>query len=203
MPTFRPTTPEDLVRLIADRVRTVATRAVVAVDGADAARPLHLAEQVRAAIRADGRAAHTVSLHDYVRPASLRLEYGHADEESYRTMWFDYAALRREVIDNVRESGRWLPRLWDADTDRSARDRIRTAGDDDVVLVAGPMLLGRGLGFDVAVRLDLSAGALERATAPEDRWTVPALLDHDAVAEVPDVFVRWDHPERPAVRVID
>jgi len=189
------------VRLIAARARTVPSRAVVAIDGADAAGPLDFAEPVRAAIRADGRAAHIVSLHDFVRPASLRLEYGRADEESYRTMWFDYAALRREVIDSLRESGRWLPRLWDAASDRSARDRIRIAGSDDVVLVAGPMLLGRGLGFDVTVRLDLSPGALERATASEDRWTVRALLDHDASTEQPDVFVRWDHPDRPAIRL--
>lgn len=199
MPTFRPTTQENLVLLIADRVRPLATRAVVAVDGADAANPLDLAERVRDTIRAGGRAAHTVSMHDYVRPASLRLEYGRADEESYRTMWFDYAALRREVVDSLRESGRWLPRLWDAETDRSSRDRIRTAGDNDVVLVAGPMLLGRGLRFDVTVGLAMSEGALNRATPPELRWTVPALLHHDKLVELADVFVRWDHPDRPAV----
>ena len=77
-----------------------------------------------------GREAGVVSLHDYVHPASLRLEYGHTDEMSYRTIWFDVAALRREVVDSFRADGRWLPALWDERRDRSAPVGIHPRADD-------------------------------------------------------------------------
>jgi hypothetical protein len=200
VPTFSPTTTDNLVDLIVHRVRTISGRAVVAIDGADAARPLDFAERVAVAIRTDGRGVGVVDLHDFVRPASVRLEYGRTDEESYRTGWFDYAALRREVIDGLRVSGRWLPRLWDERTDRSPRAARRSAGPDDVVLVAGPMLLGRDLKFDLTVRLEMSEPALRRGTPSDELWTVPALLAQQREADAPDILVRWDHPERPAVR---
>lgn len=200
MPRFTPTTPDALAELLIRDLRTLDGYRVVGVDGADAARPLELAGRIAERVRADGRPAETVSLHDYVRPASLRMEFGR-DEASYRTGWFDYSALRREVVDSVHEAGTWLPALWDEATDRSARDRRRTALPATVLFVAGPMLLGRGLPFDRTVRLDVSAAALARTTPDEEAWTVSGLLAHEReYSETPDYFVRWDHPDRPALR---
>nr|WP_306307549.1 hypothetical protein [Nocardia tenerifensis] len=172
---------------------------MVAIDGADAARPVDLAERVAAGLRDTGRAAEVVRLHDYVRPASLRVEFGR-DEVSYRTVWFDYEALRREVVDALHSAGRWLPALWDEVTDRSARAAIRSAADGTVLIVAGPMLLERYLEFDLSVRLEMSEQALRRNTPDEDRWTIPALVAGENGSE-PTFFVRWDHPDRPALRV--
>jgi hypothetical protein len=202
VPTYVPTSAHALSRMIADRVRGISGRGVVAVDGADAARPTAFAQRIAEEIRADGRPADVVALHDFVRPASVRLEYGHTDELSYRSAWFDFAALQREVVDGLRLHGRWLPRLWDERNDRSARAGLRNAGPTDIVIIAGPMLLGRGFVFDLSVRLDLSEAALRRKTTAEELWTVPALLEHDAqaLAEPPDFVVRWDHPDRPALR---
>ncbi|MGW0003922.1 hypothetical protein ACWDT6_08805 [Nocardia grenadensis] len=200
MPRFTPTTPDALAELLTRDLRTLDGYRVVGVDGADAARPLGFADRAAEWVRADGRPAETVSLHDYVRPASLRMEFGR-DETSYRTSWFDYPALRREVIDAVHRTGTWLPALWDEAADRSARACRRTALPGTVLFVAGPMLLGRDLPFDRAVHLDLSAGALIRSTPDEDFWTVPALLAHDREnSEAAEYFVRWDHPDRPALR---
>lgn len=203
MPRFTPITQDALAELLTARLREIEGRRVVAVDGADAAEPLGFAHLIVERARADGRTAEAVSLHDFVRPASLRMEFGR-DETTYRTGWFDYAALRREVLDSVRVNGRWLPALWDEAADRSARAEFRRAAPDTVLVVAGPMLLGRGLPFDLTVRLDLSAAALHRGTSAEDAWTVPALLAHDrAHAEPATFFVRWDHPDRPALRTAE
>lgn len=197
---FSPIAADRLVDYLADRVVAVPGRAVVSVDGADAADPMVVADAVAEATRARGRECVVVSLHDYVRPASQRLEFGRTDEMSYRTLWFDYEALAREVVDSFRRDGSWLPALWNERLDRSARSAVRTAGPNSTVIVAGPMLLGRAVAFDIAVRLQLSSGALQRNTPHDRLWTVPALLQHERETDGEDaIVVRWDHRDRPAI----
>ena len=181
------------------------TRTVVVVDGADAARPVEFASRAAEHARTRGRPAAVVDLHDYVRPASIRFEYSRHDELSYRTLWFDYDAVSREVIAPLRLGGRghFLPRLWDEATDRSARARSVPAAPNQIVLIAGPMLIGRDLDIDLSVHLRLSETALRRRTDPTDEWTCDPLLAYydglDDSAGRPDFLVRWDHPDRPAL----
>ncbi|MGK8523148.1 hypothetical protein ACRS6B_17025 [Nocardia asteroides] len=204
MPRFLPISRDGLVERVIEPVLTVRSHLVIAVDGADAADPVAIAHRIVEALRGAGRSADVVSLHDYVRPASLRMEFGRTDETSYRTAWFDYAAVRREVVNALRAHGRWLPALWDEAADRSARAAIRTAPPATTILLAGPMLAGRRLEADSSLRLDLSEATLRRTTPPDAQWTIPALLRHDAENPyTPDFFVRWDHPERPALRMDD
>ena len=119
----------------------------------------------------------------------------------YRTIWFDYPALDREVITAARTKRTLLPKLWDEPTDRSARSIRVPVHERAVIVIAGPMLLGRGLEFDVSVRLDMSEAAMRRHTPEADLWTVDALLEHRSeVSEEVDFEVRYDHPARPAVR---
>ncbi len=199
---FTPTSPDGLAALVTERCLAVDDIAVVAIDAPDAAHPIPLADAVCASLRERGRPCGVVSVHDYVRPASLRFEHGRDDELAYRTRWFDYDALRREVVQSVRTNRRWLPRLWDEARDRSARCARVPAADEQVILVTGPMLLGRDLGFDVTVQLHLSEAALRRHTPPDRHWTVDALLRRNAdITEAPDLLVRYDHPSKPAVRV--
>ena len=201
MPEYAPITVDGLVDTVAEAAFGIPRSAVIAVDGADAAVPRAPAELLAEVIRTRGRPAAVVWVHDFVRPASVRLEFGR-DEMSYRTAWFDYAALDREVLQALRRRGKWLPALWDEDEDRSARATMCAAAPGTVIVVAGPMLLGRNLDFDVTVRLRMSEAALRRRTDPGDLWTIPALLRHDADHdEVPAIEVRWDHPDRPAVRI--
>ncbi|MGW4369084.1 hypothetical protein ACWEKT_25890 [Nocardia takedensis] len=200
MPEFVAITPERLAATVAEDAVTRPGPVLVAVDGAEAADPLALARSIVDAVRERARPAEAVALRDYIRPASLRLEHGRTDEMSYRTAWFDYAAVRREVVDALRERGRWLPALWDGEHDRSARAAVRTAAPGTVLVLAGPMLAGRDLAPDVSVRLVMSEAALRRRTPAEDHWTIPALLDHARENPDPATYsLRWDHPDRPAL----
>lgn len=198
---YRPLSPDGLVDACLDAVAALPGRRVVAIDGADAADPVTLAETIARRLRAAGRAADVVDLHHWLRPASTRMEWGRTDAESYRTAWFDLAAVGREVVESLHTRGEWLPRLWDPRSDRSFRDLPASAGPDQVVVLAGPMLVGGGLDVDLTVALRMTEGALHRRTPEDEHWTIAPLLAQADDSGQADIEVRWDHPDRPAVRV--
>jgi hypothetical protein len=178
----------------------------VAIDGPPAAEPGRLADALVGPLRLRGRPAVRVDTTDFLRPASLRLEFGRENPDTYYAGWFDEAGLAREVLDPAGPggSGRILTRLWNAGTDRAARDPYHPLPPGAVVLVSGPLLLGGGLTFDVAVHLELSPAALRRRTPPGLQWTLPA-FDRYAAEVAPasfaDVVLRVDDPLRPAMVV--
>jgi len=202
---IRPIAPPLLVEEIADRIAALAAADPaawlrVALDGAPPARPGDLADELTAPLRLRGRAVVRVSAGDFLRPASLRFEHGRTDPDVFYDEWLDEAGLMREVLAPLRPggSGRVLPALWDGAADRAARTPYVTLPPGGVLLLDGTLLLGRGLPFDLSVHLWLSPGALERKTAPEDRWTLPAYARYEE-ERVADLVVRVDHPDRPAL----
>src|SRR5687767_609684 len=77
----------------------------VAFDGAPAAHPGDLAARVSEALRIRGRSSLVVGTEGFLRPASLRFEYGHEDVEAYYNGWFDTPALWREVFGPLEVGG--------------------------------------------------------------------------------------------------
>ena len=207
-PRFEATTPEQLPGLI---TRFLLARASgrpqrVAVDGPAAADPVGLADAVALTLRAGGTAATVVDAASFWRDASVRLEYGRTDVDSYARDWLDTGALTREVLNPLGRGGdgRYLVALRDPVTNRSRREPYRTAGPDEAVLVAGELLLGAGLEFDCAIHLSLSPAARARRTRPDWSWTLPAHDAYDADVDpsrVADLVVRWNDPQHPAVAV--
>lgn len=197
-----PVTRERLAAEITDLVATHPGRVRVAVDGPPPAGPEELAADVARRLPVLGRPALLVRARDFLRPASVRLEYGRTDPDALLDLALDTGALRREVLDPAAASGRVLPRLWDAAADRSFRDAYVCLGEGAVVLVAGGLLLGRGLPFDLTVHLHMTAAAMERGTPDGERWTLPAYAryerEHDPSGDA-DLLVRADHPARPAL----
>jgi hypothetical protein len=176
----------------------------VAVDGAAAADPGRLADALVAPLRLRGRPAVRVSTDDFLRPASVRLEFGRTNPDTFYAGWVDEPALRREVLDPAGPggSGRVVTRLWNARTDRATREPYVAIEPNAVVIVSGPLLLGAGLPFDVTVHLSMSAAALDRRTGPDLRWTLPAYArygDEVDPASFADVVVRVDDPRHPAL----
>ena len=180
-------------------------RVRLVLDGPPPTRPQALAAAVAEGLRTRGRPAVVVDAEDYLRPASLRLEHGRTDPDAFLDDRLDVGGLRREVLAPAAPegSGRVLPRLWDARADRAHRDAYVTLPADGVVVLAGGLLLGRGLPVDLAVHLRMSPTALARRLPGDEAWTLPAYARYDsehAPADGADLLVLADHPDRPAVR---
>jgi len=176
----------------------------VALDGAPAARPGRLADALTGPLRVLGRPAVRVSTADFLRPASVRLEFGRTDPDSFYLGWTDDPALRREVLDPAGPggSGKIVTTLWDSGRDRATREPYSDLPPGAVLLVDGPFLLGGGLPFDVSVHLEMSAAALLRRTEPSLHWTLSAYARYAAEVDpgaFADVVVRVDDPARPAL----
>jgi hypothetical protein len=203
---IRPISPSLLVEELAERIASAPPKSWVrvALDGAPAARPGDLADALAGPLRLRGREVLRVSSEDFLRPASLRFEYGRTDPDAFYTDWLDSGALMREVLGPLEpdRSGKVLPTLWDSVADRATRASYVTLPEGGVLLLDGFLLLGQGLPFDLTVHLWLSPGALARRTPVEQRWTLPAYAryeDEVAPASVADMVVRVDDLRHPAV----
>ena len=192
---------DGLVGELAGRVGTLPGVARVCVDGPPCAAPHSLAEALVEPLRAAGRPVHLVRAETFWRDASIRLEHGREDVDSYLS-WLDAGALRREVFDAAVSAGAYLPSLRDPLTDRSTREPARRLEPDAVLIVSGPLLLGLGLPFELAVHLAVSPAARQRRTSVEEAWTLPAFDRYDAEVgpqRLADVVVRWDDPAHLAL----
>ncbi|WP_214108650.1 uridine kinase [Acrocarpospora catenulata] len=200
----RPITTERLVEDLADRIAAFPSQewVRVAVDGAPAARPAELADALVEPLRVRGRETFRVSSWDFLRPASLRFEYGKQDPDAYYDDWLDVNGLIREVLAPLDPggSGKVLPTLWDASRDRATRAPYTVLPPGTILLLDGTLLLGRWLPLEFTVHLRLSPAALERRTT--DAWTIPAFRryeDEVAPASVADVAISVDRPRHPAL----
>jgi len=198
--------PDPLVTHVADAIEGLPRelRASVAVDGAPPTRTDALAARLVEELRVRGRAAVHVAARDYLRPASLRLEFGREDPDLFYTEWLDLRAIEREVLGPIGPggSGRVLPRLWDAEADRAHRAQYVELKPGGVVLLEGSFLMGAGLAFDLTVHLAMSPAALARRTAGEDAWTLPAYQRYDeeqGPLDTADIAVLCDDPRHPAL----
>ncbi|MGQ0841035.1 uridine kinase [Actinokineospora sp.] len=203
---FRPVSPgvlvHELTARVAERDRVEWTRVIL--DGAPPADPGTLADTLADALRVLGRPVLRVSATDFRRPASLRFERGRRDAGARYELWLDEGALRREVLDPLGPggSGRVLPALWNADTDRATRADYAVLPPRGVLLLDGELLLGRGLPHELSVHLWLSAPALTRRLPADEHWALPAFARYDAEVRplhTADAGVRTDDPRHPAV----
>lgn len=200
----RPTTFDEVAALVVERAAAVDGWVRVGVDGAPPTEPGALADRVAEGLRVAGRPVLRVSAEDFLRPASVRLEHGREDPDSFFEDRLDASALAREVLDPLEPggSGLVLPSLWDAHRDRATRaERVPLAPGGAVVL-DGSLLLGRWLALDVVVHLGVRPATLARRTRAELAWTLPAYERYEDEAlprQAADVVVLVDDPRHPAL----
>jgi hypothetical protein len=193
---------QEIVDLLASREPDRPIR--VAIDGPPAADPDRLADALIDPLRVRGRSPVRIRTTDFLRPASVRLEFGRDNPDSFYAGWFDEPGLAREVLDPAGPggSGRVLTRLWDAGTDRAARQPYQDLVPGSIILVSGPLLLGGALSFDISVYLELSAAALARRTVADLQWTLPAYRRYAEEVDprsFADLVVKVDDPRHPAL----
>ena len=207
MSRFTPITPEllaDRLTELCDERHSGAAPLRVALDApacADLAVPIRL---LAAGLQAAGRPVAVLDATTFYRDASLRLEHGRTDVDSFYSGWLDLAALRREVLDPVVADGRYLPSLRDPGTNRSTRAGPESLPAAGVLLVHGELLLGAGLPFDLTVHAAVSRQARKRLTAEDRQWTLPAFDRYDLEVDpagTADVVIRYDDARRPALLV--
>lgn len=207
-----PVSPEVLVGRLVERVAEglVAARAAdgpdrrwrVLLDGAPPTGPGGLADALVEPLRARGHAVVRVSAGDFLRPGGVRFEHGREDPDALLDDALDSGALIREVLDPLGPGGdgSYLPALWDAARERSARATRLPTAPGTVLLLDGGLLLGRWLPADLTVHLAVRPDTLARRTPPGDAWRLPAEERYRVEADpegTADVVVRVDDPRRP------
>jgi hypothetical protein len=202
----RPISPELLIEELCDRLAATPRDSWlrVAVDGPPAAAPGELADALVGPLRAQGRDVVRVSAADFLRPESLRYEFGRHDPDVYYDDWLDVGGLVREVLAPLEPdgTGKVLPRLWDSNVGRASRVPYLVVPVGGILLLDGALLLGRGLPFDLTVHLNLSAAALARRTGDEVAWTLPAYARYQQQAQPlrnADIVIKLDDPRHPAL----
>lgn len=199
---------DTIVRRLLHVHRDTLSRGVVRVivDGPRCAHTGPIADDLVEPLRAAGHPVIRASSASFLRDASLRLEYGHQDVESYYSGWVDLAALRRELLAPAETAGRAtvITSLRDPVTNRSTRTQPIAVGPGSVVILDGEMLLGAGLPAEFVVHISVSPAARRRHTDPQWAWTLPALHRYDAEVDpagLADLVVRADDPRHLAVTV--
>jgi hypothetical protein len=184
---------------VAESLAAVPGTVRAAIEGPPCAQPELLADALAAPLLALGRPLAHVRADAFWRDASLRLEYGREDAESYLN-WLDAGALRREVL---AAGDHYLPSLRDPVTNRATRAEPVPLAEGTVLVVSGAFLQGLGLPFDRVVHLLMSPAARARRTPGDQAWTLPAFERYDeevGPAELADIVIKVDDPGHPALR---
>lgn len=178
----------------------------VGVDGAVDADTLWYAEHLAQALRDAARPVLLTTWQGFWRPRSLRYEFGRDDPDAYLDGWLDVPGLYREVLEplDAPTGRRWVPSLYDPETDRASRARREDVADDAVLVLAGSFLLTDTLrwGFDAVVHLTTSEAAIRRRVPEQDSNRVVGgwqrYLATEDPAEAATAVLRCEDPRHPA-----
>lgn len=153
----------------------------VAIDGVDGSGKTTLADELVDPIRRLGREVIRASVDGFHHRQAVRYVRGHDSPEGYFGASFNYAALRRELLEPLGPTGdrRFRTAVFDYRSDRSVEAPLRLAREDAVLLFDGVFLLRPELDglWDVTLWLDVPFEVtVERAVARDARCGVDLAL---------------------------
>lgn len=113
---------------------------LVGIDGFDGAGKTHLAHELTARARIQGRRpVLNVSMDDFHHPRSRRYAHGRTAESFFRDS-YDYDAFRRAVVEPLRHGCPITSGVWDVDRDVPLPETTFHVPTDGIVLVDGMFL---------------------------------------------------------------
>jgi len=115
-------------------------RTIVAIDGADESERMHFADDLAAVLREDeNRRVFRASLRDFQRSRAARGEFGADTPEHHFRHGYDYAALRRVLVEPFRLGGStgFVTEEFDSGRDEWIEPTWRTAPPDALLVVDG------------------------------------------------------------------
>ena len=177
-------------------------RVLVAVDAPEGAEADDVARELAAAFEREHHPAVVASIEDFQQPREHRLRRGSDSGEGRYRDRYDYSALRRVLVEPFRLGGStgFQTLFFDRRRDAPFESSWRTAGEDSVLIVAGPFLQRpelRGL-WHYAIRLELPAEEAWARRAPEP----PDEDDAEAAAEAARLYERESAPRERANAII-
>ena len=146
----------------------------VAIDGVDGSGKTTLADELVEPIRCHGREVIRASVDSFHKPRAVRHERGPDSPEGYFLDSFDYAALKRELLEPLGRngSGRFRAAVFDYRSDRAVDSPPRVARRDAILLFDGVFLSNPELEgcWDLTIWLDVPFEVtVERAVARDSR----------------------------------
>jgi pantothenate kinase len=154
---------EGLLAELAQRVVVVSPdRTIrVAIDGVDGAGKTTFADELGAFISALGRPVIRTSVDGFHNPKAVRYERGRHSPEGYFEDSYNYAALKRYLLDPLSPCGsqRYRPAVFDHVTDSAVAIVDRKALPSSILLIDGIFLASAGVA-GVLGRVDLPADGL-------------------------------------------
>ena len=146
----------------------------VAIDGVDGSGKTTLADELVEPIRRAGREVIRASVDGFHHPRAVRYTRGPDSPEGYFLDSFDYAVLKRELLDPLGPEGdaRFRTAAFDYRVDRPVESPRRLAPRDAVLLFDGVFLMRTELlaSWDLTVWLDVPFEiTVERAVARDSR----------------------------------
>lgn len=144
----------------------------VAVDGITGVGKTTFARGLVGAVQERSRVAAQVSMDGFHNPRAVRYRQGRGSADGYYEDAYDFASMRRELLDPLGPGGdrRYRTAVIDLATDEAIDESPLTASADDVVVVDGSFLQKPELagGWDLVVYLHASFEAAEARGAARD-----------------------------------
>ncbi|MEP6481980.1 MAG: uridine kinase [Rhodoglobus sp.] len=177
-------------------------RTILAVDGREGAGKTRFADALAERMGRGGHAVFRASVDGFHRPRELRYAAGKDSAAGFYRDSFDYALLRRVLIDPFKMGGStaWVPEAFDVARDAPIEPRW-TTGPDDATLILDGIFLNRpelrGL-WNFSVWLDVPAAEAEA------RWTArDGALPNPRYSGGQELYLTEAKPIEVATAVID
>ena len=193
---------DDIVGLLHDRVP------LVAVDGVDGAGKSVFADELFVVLQSRGVAVIRASVDGFHNPPSVRYRRGRASPEGFYLDSYDYAALRRLLLDPLgsRGDGRIVRAIYDVDAEQPVAHSVEAAPEPGVLVLDGIFLHRELLReyWDYSIFLDVDFSVSVRRCALRDGGDPDPDADSNRrYVEGQRLYLDECHPQRRASRVID